>query len=360
MQRQRRTLGSYIAIASRWLDLVLLSVAAIVTVMFTKPLIDVLANEVEKSAHLWSCWVAFGCALVITFLFWIVVTKLQGNCFRGFLSNPPVWLSGVISAVAYAILYTRFYDIPRFRAVDLIEDTLFASGIFVLLGLTTWAAPFVKNRIKTWIESSRRVSMGRSPDFADLSEDAVELIKWLNKEQPILTCQQDRFDMAVFARRIMGTLTAKRMNTIGLVGSYGCGKSSILYMAEDCMKTSCTGRRKVITCWVSGWGFREGSATEHVLQSAVRRLSEYTDCISLVNVPARYQKALSECGGHFGRALCTMLTGWEGRKEELRKLDFVLARIGKRLVIFLEDIDRNQKTEVFFNEITALLDGLRN
>ncbi|GAI15237.1 unnamed protein product, partial [marine sediment metagenome] len=54
-----------------------------------------------------------------------------------------------------------------------------------------------------------------------------------------------------------------------------------------------------------------------------------------------------------------MLTGWEVREEELNKLDFVLARIGKRLVIFLEDIDRNQKTEVFFNEITALLDGLK-
>lgn len=362
MQRQRRTLGSYIAIASRWLDLVLLSVAAIVTVMFTKPLIDVLANEVEKSAHLWSCWVAFGCALVITFLFWIVVTKLRGNCFRGLLSlpsNPPVWLFGVISAVAYAKLYTLFYDSPRFLEVDITKDTLFASVIFVLIGFTTCFARFVNNKIKKWIESSRRVSMGRSPDFADLSEDAVELIKWLNREQPILTCQQDRFDMAVFARRIMRTLTAKRMNTIGLVGPYGCGKSSILHMAEECMSTACTGRRKVITCWVSGWGFREGSATEHVLQSAVRQLSKYTDCISLVNVPARYQKALSECGGHFGRALCTMLTGWERRKEELSKLDFVLARIGKRLVIFLEDIDRNQKTEVFFNEITALLDGLK-
>ena len=40
-------------------------------------------------------------------------------------------------------------------------------------------------------------------------------------------------------------------------------------------------------------------------------------------------------------------------------MDNVLIALDKRLIIFLEDVDRNKSDEVFFNEIASLLDNLR-
>ena len=61
----------------------------------------------------------------------------------------------------------------------------------------------------------------------------------------------------------------------------------------------------------------------------------------------------------FLKIIAALATCWKSPLDILKKIDDVLIAVDKRLIIFLEDVDRNKNDEVFFNEIAALLDSLR-
>jgi len=210
-------------------------------------------------------------------------------------------------------------------------------------------------------------------EFKDIIKDTKMLMEWIQKEEPIEDPSQDYFDMAVFARRIEYILRRTPVKTIGLVGPYGGGKSSILKMVEYYLRNPQKSKddnrapgskdfypsQDVIICWVSGWGFREGTAAQHVLQAATKQLGKHTDCLSITTLPTKYGRAIGDSGNVLARIISNILCGWQSPIDILKKLDVLLDRIEKRMVIFLEDIDRNKREDVFFNEISALLDGLK-
>jgi hypothetical protein len=188
----------------------------------------------------------------------------------------------------------------------------------------------------------------------------VALIKWIEEENPIDCPNDDAFDLQVYARRIARILNEKPFKTIALVGPYGCGKSSILKMVN------CYLNKNIIFCEVSAWGFHEGSASEHILETAIHELSKYVDCLGLVRLPSHYQAALSKCDSSWIKSFSELINSHRDPVEVLNKLDDVLYLSKMQLVIYLEDIDRNftagnnTTTDSLFNEVASLLDRLKN
>jgi len=314
---------------------------------------------------------------MFTAVLWFIIGRLGGASFSGFFTkkticNIPVWLFGVLSFL-FMELYL-FKDEEYYRTDVIAKAMCVTIGTFAIGGVIA----YVINLFCDYTEGKRSTKAetdldGNAKDFDEVIKDPKMLIEWIQKEEPIEEPSRDYFDMAVFARRIEYILRRTPVKTIGLVGPYGSGKSSILkmveYYIENTQKLKDDNRapgskdfypsQDVIICWVSGWGFREGTAAQHVLQAATKQLGKHTDCLSITTLPTKYGRAIGDSGNVLARIISNMLCGWQSPIDILKKLDVLLDRIEKRMVIFLEDIDRNKREDVFFNEISALLDGLK-
>ncbi|MHC4113085.1 MAG: P-loop NTPase fold protein [Planctomycetota bacterium] len=368
-------------VISRSIDLfVLLVVSVLICALFARQL-SAFANNLEKISGNWNTWVSVAVAVMLTAISWYILGRLGGACFSGFFTkktiyNPPVWFFGVISFIFYFFLKLYLFRGGEYYRTDVIVKAICITlGVFGLGGVISYIINFI---VGGYIDGNRRRKAEtdldiKAPDFDEVTKDPVMLIEWIQKEEPIAKPSQDYFDFAVFAQRIADILKRTPIKTIGLVGRYGSGKSSILNMVKSYIESSNKLKgdiqepdsldlypsRDIIICQVSGWGFQEGTAAQHVLQKAIKQLEKHTDCLSITTLPARYGKAIGDSGNVLARIIGAILCGWQSPFDILKKLDVLLSRIEKRMVIFLEDIDRNTRTEVFFNEISALLEGLK-
>ncbi len=153
------------------------------------------------------------------------------------------------------------------------------------------------------------------------------------------------------------------MKTVSLVGPYGCGKTSILNMVENILCRQQASRRKspeYLVCWAREWGVVEGTAAENILKHVIRKLSHEVDCTGIIRLPENYRKALDGSGQSVLKALSGFLSGSQDPCKVLGKIDSILQAINKRLVIFVEDIDRNPNPENMMKQVASLLDRLKD
>jgi len=247
-------------------------------------------------------------------------------------------------------------------------QALGAVGLFLGGGLLASLVASIRTGTQTDEQTAAGEDLAES--LEELAKDPERLIKWLKREEPVSHPREDYFDMSAYARRMARLLRAIPLRTVGLIGPYGCGKSSILkmmkhYLRGDTCKTDGKDQEQalfpgedIIVAEVSAWGFREDSVAQHILDVAISEVARMVDCLELASMPAAYQRAMSNSNGILG-AICGLLGGKTRCKESLRGLDAVVTRARKRLVVFLEDVDRNVRSDGFFNEIAALLEELK-
>lgn len=358
-------------IVKRWIDIFALSLVVFLLYLAIEPLIGKLGNWVEdsvlkKGGVVNILVIFFGLAAI-----WIPLWRLGATQFglwhnfsiKTFLKWPPVWLSVIFSIGCLSLL-------PNYTFVEI----TIISGIF-LAGLPIG---FIIRMVNQWLTEDKKNDQQQSQateSFHEISTKPEKVIKWLGKEEAITEPGRDLFDMAVQSRNISRLLLATPLKTVALVGEYGSGKSSILKMVDYYLKpenhnklTQNNGNDKsdsvnqevnVITCTVAGWGFAKGSTAEHILECTINELSKHVDVSDLRIVPEQYVAAMGSANNVFLKIIAALATCWKSPLDILKRIDNVLIAIDKRLIIFLEDVDRNKNDEVFFNEIASLLDTLR-
>jgi len=358
-------------IVKRWIDIFALSLVVFLLYLAIEPPIGKLGNWVEdsvlkKGGVVNILVIFFGLAAI-----WIPLWRLGATQFglwhnfsiKTFLKWPPVWLSVIFSICCLSLL-------PNYTFVEI----TIISGIF-LAGLPIG---FIIRMVNQWLTEDKKNDQQQSQateSFHEISTKPEKVIKWLGKEEAITEPGRDLFDMAVQSRNISRLLLATPLKTVALVGEYGSGKSSILKMVDYYLKpenrnklTQNNGNDKsdsvnqevnVITCTVAGWGFAKGSTAEHILECTINELSKHVDVSDLRIVPEQYVAAMGSANNVFLKIIAALATCWKSPLDILKRIDNVLIAIDKRLIIFLEDVDRNNIDEVFFNEIASLLDTLR-
>jgi len=281
---------------------------------------------------------------------------------------PPTWLFAFFGAFLYHYLISLIYNATYFDwSVIGLSILSFIPGI-IFASILDSLFPFRLRAQATHARSDEKTIK----NFRTLLKDPSVFIKWLNKETPIQSSEEDLFDSAIFAKRIAKMLRATPLKTIAVVGSYGCGKSSIMNMVEEYLKTpegaqdkqsstienNLISPDKIVRCKVHGWGLQKDAAVEHILQAILSELAKSVDCLGLTRIPADYRAALSGSSwfNSFAVLSCTTTEPF----EILCKLDTVLACNGKRMIIFLEDLDRNTAGSVYWKELTSLLDRLKD
>jgi KAP family P-loop domain len=208
--------------------------------------------------------------------------------------------------------------------------------------------------------------VGPEETLARLRDNPKHLIEWLKREEPIIHPGQDMFGVKVAARRFAARLQDVPATTSGIVGPRGMGKTSFLklvehYLQESKTSTSDAKPKHIWTCTVDGWGLQSGpAAAEYVLNRVLDALSKHVDCVALAGLPSDYRAALANAGPTWARVTSALFSRHLSPTSQLLRLQPILDAVDGRIVIFIEDLDRNPNDDNFFRQIEAMLDRLRH
>jgi DNA polymerase III delta prime subunit len=166
-------------------------------------------------------------------------------------------------------------------------------------------------------------------------------------DRPIKTVAEDIFDRASFAKQIADTIARRRDPSslvVGIYGPWGDGKTSTLAMVKEYLES----HADVLPMDYNPWFY--GDSTEAISRSffhSIRNKLEKSGWFSKENIGelmATYGRAIPRVGDALqgvGEAITT-----EALVETRDKVGGILRKHGKKIVIFIDDIDRLDRRDI--------------
>ena len=342
----------------------LLAIALTICVIFSS-YIESYSMKLYFITLLYPDWVKVLINSLLVMIIWQVLSQLGGYRVRrpdlnSFFKYPPAWFFGVLGGV----LYLYFLSIFRYGyLIDLQGLGLSICSLF--LGITVVSIYNLKMPKEL---ASSGIECKYSDSFDELISNPENLIHWIEYEKPIEKPNDDLFGFSIISERVAGLLRSEKIQTIGIVGPYGCGKSSLINLIETSLmkpvrpqnnKIEKIFEGNILTCQVDGWGRLKDSIANQILAIAVRRISLEVDSLSIVTLPSGYQKALSGSKNVIAAIVSALLGSEKDPIDILKRIDDILKAINTRLVIILEDLDRNVSKDSIDKEMPSLLDRLK-
>lgn len=176
-------------------------------------------------------------------------------------------------------------------------------------------------------------------------------------DQPIASKSEDQFNRAPFATRIAETLairTDPSSIVIGLYGPWGDGKTSVLEMMQEELKT----HDEIIVVRFNPWHFQTedlllrgffstladamGRSLPSIREKAGSLLQKYGSVLSLasISIAGVVQVSPGDAAKGLGDAMSNV-----GLDDLRFRIECMLADAKKRLVILIDDIDRLDRDE---------------
>jgi len=287
--------------------------------------------------------------------------------FATLVRYPPIWLACVMGACLILTIQPYMSCLPAGPVLHTTPvPALFAIGT-ALIGMAL-ARGYHELFKMLSLSTDRPVKVEKGDETkTSIADDIEGLHKWMETETPIQTPAQDRLDTRLFANRIARTLMESPKRTVSLVGTYGSGKSSVLNVAQAYLNGHCKIRKdernadhkpQLILVELCGWGLQRGTAAEYILSHVVKGCAQHFDCLGMANLPGQYAAAMKSFPT-WGKALSGLLSPSHDPMETLRKLDRVLQAVDMKLIVFIEDLDRNWQGAEFWTDVMSLLDRLK-
>ncbi len=355
-------------IAGRWAELLILVLVALVISILLFPVYSLLIEKIIQFLDRFHFAFKYIVGIVtVSFMVWML-HRAGGIRFKRDLYIigiywPPIWKIAIAATFAYLFLLPVIVKDYEYTKIYYGWIAIIGIMLVVINCLFVWRY----NRYSRIRKRQSRIVKEDISESVGITElDSFEkLIEWLQKEEPIDKPMQDRFAMAGVARRIVRNLRESPLKTIGVIGEYGCGKSSILKLVEyyfhytiEHDDKNLFDSKKIILSKIDGWGLTKETVVDVILKQTVAELSKYVDGLGLMNIPHEYQKALSDAGPWWCKIILTDFPRKDGFKQ-LERLDEVLVCMGLRMVIILEDLDRNIQKDEKLNEVAGLLDRIK-
>lgn len=350
----------------RWIDLIFLTVVAVLVSVLLYPLFYRASNLIDQATANWIPSIRYLAVLLIAGVLWMIVIRLGGFRFSDlkfvtFFRYPPTWFFGIVSAIGYLIAIIKYNNLYK---IDITAD---ATALAVPIS-AVFAGFFLAGLVNVAYVRSRQQPEGPAPAIVNINNilhDQVSLFQWLEVEEPITHPSQDLFSLSQIAKRIAQILRRYRLRSVGIVGQYGSGKSSLLNLVAFYLKqpvpkeeTAESYKGNFIVCRVDGWGRYQGSIAQQILGIVISSLKGHIDCLSIITVPANYREALHATKSPLASIIAAVLNTNEDPVKTLKQIDTILSASKMRLIIFIEDLDRNISDSIIKEEVPALLDRL--
>ncbi|WP_070157928.1 KAP family P-loop NTPase fold protein [Sphingobium phenoxybenzoativorans] len=185
-----------------------------------------------------------------------------------------------------------------------------------------------------------------APEHGHLTEKPESNLA-IQVDRPIKSVAEDIFDRASFAKQIAKTISHRRDPSsliIGIYAPWGDGKTSTLAMVEEYLKPA----PDILTMYYNPWFY--GDSTEAITRSffySIKNKLEKSGWFSKQNIGdlmAAYGKAIPKVGDvvhSVGEAITT-----EALVETRDKVGGLLRKHGKKVVVFIDDIDRLDRRDI--------------
>ena len=164
-------------------------------------------------------------------------------------------------------------------------------------------------------------------------------LRWLLEEKPVAAVRDDRFGCSALVHRLASMVEENSCQSFGLTGPHGSGKTSVLKMVEGELRKR---SNKHWFVFVGGWGRADENVSASVLEAIVDRLHEEgVEALSLLTWPADYMREILGDSSFLTRTIRCCVQDQQNSVTVLQRLDPVLDAIAKRVVVVVEDVDRN-------------------
>lgn len=361
----------------RWIDMLCLTVVAVIICILFHSILNVLSIKLSSILSSWPKIIQYLIVCFISGLLWFILIRLGG--FRPYdlrspsiYRFPPIWLFGILGTIAYTWIISFNKDNAfDYSLNDLKTDAIYFSSIPVGFICVSFLNRFLGTGKQKYLMSKDAVYSPQE-SFDSIINDPERFFAWIEKETPIKSPHQDLFGLSIIARRMSRILINENLKTIGVVGAYGCGKTSLLNIVEyylqnrdAVIKSDNPDKNEqifigdILVCRVDGWGRSKGSVAQQILSIVVKRLCFNVDVLSVITVPSNYLKAIQGVKSIWMTIFTIIFSCDHDPIAQLQKLDSILQANKFRLIIFLEDLDRNTCDEIIRDELPALLDRLR-
>lgn len=252
--------------------------------------------------------------------------------------NPPLRLSII---VFFAIIYCT-NDI-------VFKDYLSIEIAFYFIGLKT--PQFIK---------SIRYSLADKPPLPEDNE-SYDMDTWHQQETAILTLSQDRLNRVELVKRLFDIITSNNITDtrgIAIIGPFGIGKSSIINMTLSEVQMT---YHNFIQCRINSWGTysSEDQIQKHLIERIIDSLGQVTSTTSLSGLPSKYISSLKGAQSLWLDIL-PLFDNHSSPSSQLTEIDDLLEKLNLKVIIILEDLDRNKDAEVMLNSIAPLIDRLND
>ena len=329
----------------RWLDVLAVLLLSLIILALSLQYIDIpISGWLNQQNMLYRSLMIF----LVSACLWEFINKTGGIRVcdlnpTSYFKYPSIWITSILLAILYFMV--AIFLVKNEITLQQLPSVLLNVLVFILAGTIVGLCHSISQPSKP---------EGNEFGSGDVERDGVfdnpeKILEWANAEIPIKADEDDYFKHRYIADKIRRILSEEINKNIGIVGGYGYGKSSIinLLMSEK--------KKDEIFCKIEGWGFKENTAIEHILQLVIEELKLHFDCLSIANLPKQYHEAMNNSGNNMLNVLGCFFRGTRDPEKILGKIDSILKCVDKRLFIVLEDIDRNINDATFYNEIASFL-----
>jgi hypothetical protein len=346
-----------ILLKSHWHNVMLTFVLNFLAAGSLLPLIRTQPASVHEYLNGLAGWMKITLAVFVCVVFTGAMFKLFSPRIQHLAhwrSYPPAWLAALLAWIAVA-------------AVDL-SGGLHSNGNHasawewlgyggVSLLIVSWYNDVPADAIR-WIRRQLQLQaeIKQSVSLQDIEQAPwAEIEAWLKSDEP---ANYDFIGNQSVAHRV-SLLLSEGTRSIGIVGPFGAGKTSVISWVADRLKRRQVGDRKYFICHHSCWGFEtSASAIQDMLGSAVSILSGEIDTFQLDSMPESYRQTFSAAGDWIDKVSSLLLPGPKVM-EQFARLSKMLGDINGRLVFVVEDLDRNETSNFEIQEVLAFLERLK-
>jgi hypothetical protein len=330
-----------------WLVIVAVTVAAGVYLL---PLVRSQPESVHAFFNGQSTWLRisfiFVLCVVFTYTMFNLFSPRLGHL-RHTLTHPPTWLACLLGICCAGLLDVTI-GLSRYTA-SIWEWLGYAGGSIALVVLVRQLSVFDAASPATRKDS-------HPADASDPLVDWPSLAAWLRCDAP---AQYDFLGSHVVARRVR-ELLVKGTRSVGIVGPFGIGKTSIVKwiveMAEDDHGMPMP---SLLFSQHSCWGFETSASAIHtMLADGIEEVAKRIDTFRVKSLPESYRQMFS-AGGQWLDNVSKLFFRPGDPIQQFRSLSDLLREMNARLVIVVEDLDRNDSRSFDIQEVLAFLQQLK-
>jgi hypothetical protein len=281
---------------------------------------------------------------------------------KHFFVYPPLWVAGVMGAAAFIFAVGAWRPLgllmelpedhaPLLRAlagVAFVGIMVVGSLIHALVLVAAWA----KSR-RALKRLQARATNEREEGAKALSESWDKLQSWLERDAAVTNAGDDVFGHHEIAQRIARRLnlpreeagtqqpkdTAQRggisqLPSQAVVGALGSGKTTVRHLVEQELASDL--RMVPVDLWPY---HTPEAAVEGVLRSLIDAVAEEANVLAVRGLPGGYLRAMG-AAGTLPSVLANLVDPAPNPYDTLASLDNLATTIGRRFVVWVEDLER--------------------